>query len=204
MVGGLMVDLDGRTSLPGLWAVGECASSGLHGANRMGSNSLLEGLVLGMRAGALAAGETNGFDILSMTSRRTSDLPKPPAGVRVNLDDLIYSLKSLMWRQMGVERDKAGLEDALAKLSFWARAVGDLGSSEPRSWELVNMLTVARLATLAALAREESRGVHYRTDFPQSSPEWRVHTVLTPMLLGERLARVRLSHTPVLDHVSVT
>jgi L-aspartate oxidase len=204
MVGGLNVDLDGRTSLPGLWAVGECASSGLHGANRMGSNSLLEGLVLGMRAGALAATETNGFDVISMTSRRTSELAKPPAGVRVNLDDIIYSLKSLMWRQMGVVRDRAGLEDALAKLSFWARAVGDLGSSEPRSWELVNMLTVARLATMAALAREESRGVHYRTDFPQSSPAWRVHTLLTPILASERLARVRLNHEPVSDHVSVT
>jgi L-aspartate oxidase len=203
MVGGLMVDIDGRTSLPGLWAVGECASSGLHGANRMGSNSLLEGLVLGMRSGALAAGETNGFDALSMTSRRVSELPKPPAGVRVNLDDLIYSLKSLMWRQVGVERDRAGLESALAKLSFWSRAVRDLGSSEPRSWELVNMLTVARLATVAALAREESRGVHYRTDFPQSNADWRVHTLLKPVLEGEHVSRVELSHVPIQDPVSV-
>jgi L-aspartate oxidase len=204
MVGGLLVDLDGRTSLPGLWAVGECASSGLHGANRMGSNSLLEGLVLGMRSGAIAAGETNGFDVLSMTSRRTSELPKPPPGVRINLDDLIYSLKSLMWRQMGVERTRAGLEDALAKLSFWARAVGDLGSSEPRSWELVNMLTVARLATLAALSREESRGVHYRTDHPRSSDAWCVHTVLSPVLSGERVARVHLRREPVQDQISVS
>jgi L-aspartate oxidase len=203
MVGGLLVDLDGRTSLPGLWAVGECASSGLHGANRMGSNSLLEGLVLGMRSGVLAASEVNGFDVLSMASRRTSELPKPPPGVRINLEDLIYSLKSLMWRQMGVERGRAGLEDALAKLSFWSRAVGDLGSSDPRSWELVNMLTVARLATLAALSREESRGVHYRTDHPHSSDAWCVHTILAPVLAGERVARVHLRHEPVQDQVSV-
>lgn len=203
MVGGLRVDLDGRTSLPGLWAVGECASSGLHGANRMGSNSLLEGLVLGMRAGALAASETNGFDVLSMGCRRSHELPKPPAGVRVNLEDLIYSLKSLMWRQMGVERTRSGLEDALSKIGFWSRAVSDLGSADPRSWELVNMLTVARLATLGALAREESRGVHYRTDFPEIQAKWRVHTILEPVLEGERIERVEIRHEPVQDQVVV-
>jgi L-aspartate oxidase len=204
MVGGLKVDLDGRTTIPGLWAVGECASSGLHGANRMGSNSLLEGLVLGLRAGRLAAGEGKGFDMLSMAPLRTRELPRAPAGVRVNIEDIIYSLKSLMWRQMGVERNRAGLEDALEKTGFWSRAVGDLGSSDPRSWELVNMLTVARLATLGALAREESRGVHYRLDFPESRPEWRVHTILSPTIEGERIVRVSLSREPVLDQLPVS
>lgn len=203
MVGGLMVDVDGRTNVPGLWAVGECASSGLHGANRMGSNSLLEGLVLGMRAGTSAASDINGFEMFSMAANRLKELPKPPAGVRVNLEDLIYSLKSLMWRQMGVERSRTGLEDALSKIAFWSRAIGDLGSSETRSWELVNMLTVARLAALGALAREESRGVHYRIDHKDARPEWRVHTVLTPMHEGERITRVRLRHQPVGDHVPV-
>lgn len=203
MVGGLKVDLDGRTTIPGLWAVGECASSGLHGANRMGSNSLLEGLVLGLRAGGLAAAEGKGFDILSMAPLRTRELPRAPAGVRVNIEDVIYSLKSLMWRQMGVERDRAGLEDALEKTGFWSRAVGDLGSSDPRSWELVNMLTVARLATFGALAREESRGVHFRHDFPETRPEWRVHTILSPVFEGERIARVRLGREPVLDQLPV-
>jgi L-aspartate oxidase len=203
MVGGLQVDLDGRTTLPGLWAVGECASSGLHGANRMGSNSLLEGIVLGMRAGELAAREINGFDVLSMACRRQGELPKPPAGVRLNLEDLTYSLKAMMWRQMGVERNRAGLEDALAKISFWARAVGDLGSMEPKGWELVNMLSIARLATLGALHREESRGVHYRTDHPQASADWRCHTTLTPIFEGERVARVELRREPVLEQVAV-
>ncbi len=203
MVGGLRVDLDGRTTIPGLWSVGECASSGLHGANRMGSNSLLEGLVLGLRAGRLAAGDVDGFDMLSVAPLRARELPRAPAGVRVNIEDLIYSLKSLMWRQMGVERSRSGLEDALEKIAFWSRAVGDLGSSEPRSWELVNMLTVARLATLGALAREESRGVHYRTDFPESRPDRRVHTILTPAIEGERVARVSLRHEPVGDQLPV-
>jgi hypothetical protein len=83
------------------------------------------------------------------------------------------------------------------------RAVGDLGSSDPRSWELVNMLTVARLATLGALAREESRGVHYRLDFRESRPEWRAHTILSPTIEGERVARVNLQREPVLDQLSV-
>jgi L-aspartate oxidase len=169
----------------------------------MGSNSLLEGLVLGLRAGKLAASEGKGFDILSMAPLRTRELPRAPAGVRVNIEDVIYSLKSLMWRQMGVERNRAGMEDALEKTGFWARAVGDLGASDPRSWELVNMLTVARLATLGALAREESRGVHFRHDFPATCNEWRVHTILAPVLEGERVTRVHLEREPVLDQLPV-
>ena len=121
----------------------------------------------------------------------------------MNIEDLIYSLKSLMWRQMGVERTRSGLQDALEKIGFWSRAVGDLGSSEPRSWELVNMLTTARLATLGALAREESRGVHFRKDFPESRPEHRFHTILTPISEGERISRVSLRHEPVRDQPRV-
>lgn len=196
MVGGLLVDLDGRTNVPGLWAVGECASSGLHGANRMGSNSLLEGLVLGLRAGSLAGRDPREIDIRSISSR-TSESPKPPPGVRVNIPDIIYSLKSLMWRQMGVERNRVGLEDALSKIRFWSRAVGDLGLQEPRSLELVNMLTVAHLATMGALAREESRGTHYRTDHREMREAWRVHTVIRPIQEGERIVRAEMDHTPV-------
>jgi len=197
MVGGLAVDLDGRTNVPGLWAVGECASSGLHGANRMGSNSLLEGMVLGLRAGQAAGRARTAPEFEVMATRNGGDAPKPPAGVRVNVQDIIYSLKSLMWRQMGVERDRAGLEDALQKIRFWGRAVSDLGVSEPRSFELVNMLTVAYLATLGALAREESRGTHYRSEFPEACDAWRKHTVLTPTLEGSRITRVTMTHEPV-------
>jgi L-aspartate oxidase len=170
----------------------------------MGSNSLLEGIVLGMRAGALAATEANGFDVYSMVQCRTRELPRPPAGVRVNLEDIIYSLKSLMWRQMGVERTQAGIEDALSKIGFWSRAVSDLGAVEPRAWELMNMLTVSRLATLCAVARQESRGVHYRSDFPVSRADWRVHSLLTPEFGGDRLTSVVLRHEPVRDHAPVS
>jgi len=196
-VGGLAVDADGRTSVPGLWAVGECSSSGLHGANRMGSNSLLEGVVLGSACGLAAASERLRPEAPAWTSRRHVDLPKPPAGVRVNLEDMIYSLKSLMWRQMGVERTRSGIEDALSKIAFWSRALAELGSTDLRALELVNMLTVARLAAIGALAREESRGVHYRSDFPETRPEWRVHTMLRPVRLEERIAEIQLYHSPV-------
>lgn len=197
MVGGLETDLDGRTSVPGLFAVGECASSGLHGANRMGSNSLLEGLVLGARAGAAVAGaiEPRGRPLSAVC--RTHALPRPPRSVRVNLEDLTYSLKSLMWRQMGIERQRDGLADALSKIEFWSRAVQDLGASEPRALELVNMLTVARLATLGALAREESRGCHYRTDFRETRELWRVHTRMGARGDAERLEVCALEHAAV-------
>ncbi len=203
MVGGLAVDLDGRTNVAGLWAVGECSSSGLHGANRMGSNSLLEGLVLGLRAGAAAALQGGGADRALTAVRRTREMPKPPPGVRVSLEDLIYSLKSLMWRQMGVERERAGLEDALAKIAFWSRAVEDLGPSEPRAWELLNMLTVARLATIGALTREESRGCHWRSDHPEARPAWRVHTLLRARADGEALEAIELSLAPVREQAMV-
>jgi L-aspartate oxidase len=203
LVGGLQADLDGRTNVPGLWAVGECASSGLHGANRMGSNSLLEGLVLGLRSGGAAALETGGSDRAQGAVRRSREMPKPPPGVRVNLEDLIYSLKSLMWRQLGVERERAGLEDALSKLAFWSRAVEDLGPSEPRAWELLNMLTVARLMTIGALTREESRGCHWRSDKPELRPEWRQHTLLRARAEGETLAAIELALAPVRDQALV-
>lgn len=199
MVGGLRTDLDGRTSVPGLLAVGECASSGLHGANRMGSNSLLEGIVLGERAGHCAADEAHDVPLRSMEGRTGAPMAKPPLGVQVNLADLLYSLKSLMWRQVGVERSRAGLEDALAKIRFWTRAVAGVEHDDPRALELVNMLTVARLTILGAVAREESRGTHYRSEVPTVRPEWRVHTLIRPVVEDGRLERAELSREPLRD-----
>ncbi|MDE0914342.1 MAG: L-aspartate oxidase [Planctomycetota bacterium] len=180
-VGGIKVDREGRTSVPGLWAVGEVASSGLHGANRMGSNSLLEALVLGAATGA-AVGEAVQADarrsLPSFTVREQG--PKTPP-VRVNVDDLVYSLKSLMWRDLGVRRTGSGMNEALKKMRFWSRAVQAMPLEDPRAWEFSNMLQVAQLITLSALAREESRGVHHRSDFEGAQPEWLAHTELTPM-----------------------
>lgn len=194
MIGGLVVDADGRTNVPGLWAAGECASTGLHGANRMGSNSLLEAVVLGESTGSAAADAALRSKRPETRQVVTRERTIPPPGVEVNLSDLTYSLKSLMWRQMGVVRDAEGMSDALARFSFWARAIRALPMDDSRAVELVNMLTVARLATLGALTRVESRGAHYRADAPECRDEWRVHLVQTPLVdsAGERVRRVSL------------
>lgn len=201
MIGGVQVRPDGSSTIPGLWAVGECASTGLHGANRMGSNSLLEAVVLGTRTGraaALADGNA------ALHSRLYSSIQpsegQERAGFDVNIQDVTYSLKSLMWRQMGVERNAADLADALQKVELWSRAVGFLAPPNPRTWELLNMLLIARLSIHSATAREESRGVHYRTDFPEQVEAWRAHTVLTPDVGGGNavsLQGMRISAVPV-------
>ena len=197
-VGGVQVDGEGRSSLPGLWAVGECASTGLHGANRMGSNSLLEGLVLGMRAGE--SFHADPAPLYAAPGEGGSARRRQPVGdpaVTVNIEDLTYSLKSMMWRQLGVERDGAGMAEAVEKLGFWQRVVQDLAEPGPGSWTLLNMLTVARGTALSALAREESRGVHFRRDHPEAREAFHAHTVLTPRLSGERVESVLLEHVPV-------
>jgi len=192
MIGGLETELEGRTSVAGLWAVGECASSGVHGANRMGSNSLLEGLVLGARAGRSAAEEAQGKGIQDWEVRALRARAAPPDGMKVNIQDLTYSLKSLMWRQMGIEREQRQIEDAIAKIRLWSRAVSELGTPEPATWELINMLTVSHLAALGALVRNESRGVHYRSDQRTSDPAWRAHTRCLPVFEEGRIAKVEI------------
>ncbi len=203
MIGGLETDLEGRTTVPGLWAVGECASTGLHGANRMGSNSLLEGLVLGERAGASAAEEAQGKGIQDWRVRAPRAAVAAPDGMRANIQDVTYSLKSLMWRQMGVERTGAQIEDALQKIRLWSRAVRELGASEPATWELVNLLTVAHLAALSALVRTESRGVHYRTDHPALQPAWHAHTRCAPVFEEGHIAEVVVARAPLESELPV-
>jgi L-aspartate oxidase len=200
LVGGLAIDAEGRTSVPGLWAAGECASSGLHGANRMGSNSLLEGMVLGEVTGAAAARESDGRTTLPPVPGVGEGPPAPPT--EVNVADLTYSLKSLMWRQLGVARAERGLRDALDKLRFWRRAVRALPLEGPRSWELANMLTLAHLITLGASVREESRGVHYRTDHPEPRDEWRAHLAATPRVEDGAVHAVELASEPLTEAVS--
>lgn len=203
LIGGLETDLDGRTTVSGLWAVGECASSGIHGANRMGSNSLLEGLVLGERAGRNAAEEAQGKGIQDWRVRAPRAATVAPDGMRVNIQDVTYSLKSLMWRQMGIERTQTQIEDALGKIRLWSRAVSELGACEPPTWELLNLLTVAHLASLGALARTESRGVHYRTDHPGLQSAWRAHTRVAPVFEEGHITGVLLSRAPMESELSI-
>jgi L-aspartate oxidase len=181
MIGGVTVDDTGRTTLPGLLAAGEVTSSGLHGANRLASNSLLEGLVYGARAGAAASA-----DVLAMPGGdRADEFRVPPisfpraGGGEVNgaldLADIRNSLRALMWRHVGVERTEASLREALDTVEGWCRYVLPRQFADPQGWQLQNMLEVARLMIHAAIDRRETRGVHYRADHPATSEAWRRH-----------------------------
>ncbi|MDP6929056.1 MAG: L-aspartate oxidase [Planctomycetota bacterium] len=168
-VGGVEAGLDGRTSIPGLWVIGETAATGFHGANRMASNSLLEGAVMGRRAGAHAADEATGSP-----QNLPSIVPAPrPADntPRIHLDDILYSLKSLMGRLVGVTRTAAGLNEALQRIGLWNHFLMRSGPRDRTSCELVNMLTVSALVGTAAQQREESRGTHFRTDHAERNDE---------------------------------
>lgn len=181
MIGGLTVDAEARTTLPRLWAAGEVASSGLHGANRLASNSLLEGLVFGLRAGrnasAAAQAEEDRFTALSLPTE-TSPAAQPH-DVGLKLSDLLNSLNSEMWRNVGIERTAEGLESALQQVEFWDGYVGPREFTTTEGWELQNMLLVARLMIRAAQVRQESRGTHYRSDFPATDPQQADHIPIT-------------------------
>ncbi len=167
MIGGVTVDPEGRTSLPGLWAAGEVTSSGLHGANRLASNSLLENLVYGAHAGlgasSAAMERDDDFHALSM-----ANLPVAKRDEFLDRTDIRNALKSVMWRFVGVRRTEQELLESLRSVEQWQKYVLFRQFDEADGWELQNMLTIARLIVRAALRRQESRGVHYRTDFPQS------------------------------------
>ncbi|GAA4265740.1 L-aspartate oxidase [Frondihabitans peucedani] len=162
-MGGVRTDLWGRTSLPGLSAVGEVAVTGVHGANRLASNSLLEAAVFGWRAvAALDADETAERGVLAGAAVET-----PPASGGGGSVILRGDLQRLMWDAAGVERNG---RDLLAAAQTLAEASApDDGSAEGR--EAANLLDVARLVVTAALAREESRGAHFRSDFPDTRDE---------------------------------
>jgi L-aspartate oxidase len=175
MIGGVVVDVEGRTSVDGLWAAGEVTSSGLHGANRLASNSLLEGLVFGARIGRLASERA----LATPDDFRVPNLAHPPEKnhtVALDISDIRNSLQSLMWRLVGVQRRADRLEEALSSIQAFSRYVLPYSFLSEAGWELQNMITVAHLMAQAALARTESRGVHFRTDFPKLDEEhWHRH-----------------------------
>jgi len=188
MVGGVTVDTQGRTTLPGLWAAGEVTSSGLHGANRLASNSLLEGLVFGASCGRgaaeCAARMPDSFAVPPISSKfdkeERSSLTAHHAPLTTSLDvaDVTNALRSLMVRKMGVVRDRHGLQEAEHDVAFWCRYALAREFRSRAGWELQNLLTIARLMIGAALLREESRGVHFRSDFPRrDDARWQRHVV---------------------------
>jgi L-aspartate oxidase len=175
MIGGVAVDGQGRTSLPGLWAAGEVTSSGLHGANRLASNSLLEGLVFGAISGrGAAAAAANMPDCYTVPPVQTCF--DPETGGPLDVSDLTSSLRSLMGRRVGIVRDQNGLQEAERTVSFWCRYVLSRELRTRAGWELQNLLTVARLMIWSALERTESRGVHFRADYPaHDDARWQHH-----------------------------
>ena len=185
MIGGVTVDLEGRTTLEGLWAAGEVSSSGLHGANRLASNSLLEGLVFGAACGRNAAERVTGAaERLSAMPLEARFEPEPNSGIDV--PDLTSSLRTLMVRKMGIVRDADGLLEAQREVAFWCRYALAREFDGRTGWELQNLLTIAQLMIASALARQESRGVHFRADFPERDDRnWQRHLTCAPFLLQE-------------------
>jgi L-aspartate oxidase len=210
-IGGVATDLRGRTCVPGLLAVGEIASTGLHGANRLASNSLLEGLVVGEAAGRTAAGIARAMGAGAGTPRAeagsngvhasgealvwpspdlsgaTFRFRPPPAPVPVvsdirpsehgelDLSDVLGSLRSAMWRNAGIERSGARLRDVAEMIDFWARYTLDKIFDSPQGWTTQNLLLSAALIARSAAWRQESRGSHARSDYPEPRAEFRVH-----------------------------
>ena len=174
MVGGVRTDIEGRTQLPGLLACGEAACTGLHGANRLASNSLIEALVLGRRCGDLA-GSASAEAAAVPAARRIDWTNVPSQRTELDLGDIRNSLRSVMWRNVGIVRRGERLSETLEIVCFWGRYVLDKEFFHPDGWEAQNMLTAAYLITECALRRTETRGVHYREDFPETDPVWLRH-----------------------------
>jgi L-aspartate oxidase len=185
MIGGVKADRAGRTSLERLYACGEVSSTGLHGANRLGSNSLLEGLVYGREAGRRIVEELSAAVPASAAAaarevpeRIRSDVTRSTRG-ELNLPDVRNSLRSLMWRNVGIVRGAEDLAEADALIEFWQSYVLDKVFDQPAGWELQNMLALGRLMAHAALVRTETRGVHVRSDWPERDDEhWRRHILM--------------------------
>jgi L-aspartate oxidase len=167
-MGGVRTDLHGRTTVKGLYAAGEVSCTGVHGANRLASNSLLEGLVFGARAGAAAL--TDNYELRMAndeSENQQSEIQNPKSdGIATAVKKRV---KRVMWERVGILREKDSLNRALTEFAQIERANLSLSSR--------NFVTLAKLVAAAALWREESRGGHFRTDFPVRDEKFRVHSI---------------------------
>jgi L-aspartate oxidase len=169
-MGGVRTNTWGETNIRGLYACGEAACTGVHGANRLASNSLLETIVFAKRVvqrtllKELTVNEASA-EAISLSQPKPADVPPLDLG----------ALQSLMWDKVGIVRDGRSLAEAKAILSAWQATLP--APTDRPSHELSNLLTCARLVTEGALMREESRGAHYRSDFPERSQAWHRHIV---------------------------
>jgi len=183
-MGGVWVDNAGRSSLPGLWACGEVAATGVHGANRLASNSLLEALVFGERVAQDIAAEIKTSSSHPSPCQQSIQLLLQPS-TAVNDSDsaaLIEQTRQIMWQQVGLERDEQGLNAALMQFNRYQQQAG----TDPKT---NNALTIARLITEAAKLRTESRGSHFRSDYPACDARWKKRLLLTMAATGAIYSR---------------
>jgi L-aspartate oxidase len=177
IMGGVRTNYQGETNISGLFASGEVASTGVHGANRLASNSLLEVLVFGKRiVERTKKGEANSTalaknDVYALKERDTAALSHPHLS--------LTALQSLLWDKVGIVRSGEGLREAANILAAWEKELKP--PTDRPSYELSNMVLVGRLMVEAALIREESRGAHFRSDFPHPSDAWLKHVVFRRM-----------------------
>ena len=186
MIGGIRADTWGETSIAGLFATGETACTGVHGANRLASNSLLEAAVFSQRVveKTVQGGVTPVARKVREVRHRLGDRQPPPVVPPPSLS----ALQHLLWDTVGIIRAKEGLTRAADVLYAWQRAFPQ--PTDRPSYELSNLVLAGRLIAEAALLREESRGTHFRTDFPQRSPRWQRHIVLTERSQAGKAASV--------------
>ncbi|HXU45460.1 MAG TPA: L-aspartate oxidase [Thermoanaerobaculia bacterium] len=179
-MGGIAVDAQGRSSLPGLWACGEVSATGAHGANRLASNSLLEALVFGARVADDLRRPRVARPRRHPKLAEAGSLPAAPPGLGAEVEsETITAIRRIMWQQVGLVRDERGLTGALAALDQIASERSGL------SGEARNLLCAGRLVAATALARRESRGGHYRSDYPEPDPAWQRHLIATLDEAGE-------------------
>ncbi len=172
LMGGIRVNLWGETRISGLFAVGEAACTGVHGANRLASNSLLEGLVFGKRIVERTRNpELQGDEHTASKSEIRSIGKREPSSAAPPLS--LSTLQSLMWDKVGIIRSRENLEEMAGILAAWQTVLQKPVDRD--SWELASLVTTGQLMTEAALLREESRGTHFRTDFPWVEPQWQRH-----------------------------
>ena len=181
LMGGIKTDLSGRSTLPGLYSAGEAACTGVHGANRLASNSLLEGLVFGARAAEAMRNEKS--------IGTNASLPNSiEHGSAPDVRNILSDLRNAMWGHAGVVRNRESLEELRTQIAPWIRWTrSTMAASTRQTIELRNLCTIGHLIAESALAREESRGAHFRTDFPEhDDTRFGKHSVV----LGDRMSFV--------------
>jgi L-aspartate oxidase len=179
IMGGIKTDLSGATNIHGLYAAGECACTGVHGANRLASNSLLEGVVYGARAGKSALKYSRRKKRTGLHNKVTDHYLRiaQKSSEISDCEEIRHSLRKLTWEKAGIIRCEESLGAAHAQLEKWSFIMDKVVTTRHEN-ELKNMVLVARLITEAALKRQGSVGAHYRSDYPQRGKQWQKHIML--------------------------